>query len=438
MMTGGATILGGPTGSSAAGWWQPGAIASWAYEIGAGNPPIPVKVGGVSDQVQVVDIDAGNTGGLGTGGVPVSDSGTAVDNAAIHAYGGHSVCYVDVGTAENWRSDYKEFASTDIGGPLSGWPGEFFINVNNWSTVVPAGYETIQQIMTNRFQLCKNEGFDAVEADNVDAYTDGSLGGFTISMAQEETYINNLIAIAHNDGLAYFLKNEINGDSLITDMAPKVDGEIDEQCWEYKECSSLDIFVQEGKPVLNVEYNGASESSICPSANAFPMSTIMTNVDVTGTINWGCWQYGTGPVITTTTTTTNPPPTSTSTSSTTTPPGSTSSSTTTTSVPPVTSTVPPPTTTQPPGSSTTAPPVSTSTTTSLPPTLTTTSIPPVSSTTVPPVSTTIPHHPTTTTTTPRHHKRHYRYWTDPQKEREVQCNLGLGQLDMMQVRKTPV
>jgi len=70
MMTGGATILGGPTGSSAAGWWQPGAIASWAYEIGAGNPPIPVKVGGVSDQVQVVDIDAGNTGVLVLAGYP--------------------------------------------------------------------------------------------------------------------------------------------------------------------------------------------------------------------------------------------------------------------------------------------------------------------------------------------------------------------------------
>jgi hypothetical protein len=113
-------------------------------------------------------------------------------------------------------------------------------------------------------------------------------------MAQEETYIDELVAIAHSDGLAFFLKNEVNGDSLITTEAPLVDGEIDEQCWQYSECSPLDVFVQEGKPVLNIEYQDFAESTLCSEANAFPMATIQAGVDLTGPLNYGCWQYGGG------------------------------------------------------------------------------------------------------------------------------------------------
>jgi hypothetical protein len=153
---------------------------------------------------------------------------------------------------------------------------------------------TLQTIMTDRIALCQEEGFDAIEADNVDAYSDGNIGDFTLSMAQEETYIDELVAIAHSDGLAFFLKNELNGDSLITTEAPLVDGEIDEQCWQYSECSPLDVFVQEGKPVLNIEYQDFAESTLCSEANAFPMATIQAGVDLTGPLNYGCWQYGGG------------------------------------------------------------------------------------------------------------------------------------------------
>jgi len=53
--------------------------------------------------------------------------------------------------------------------------------------------------MANRFELCKQEGFDAVEADNVDAYTDGNIGDFTLTMAEEEAYIDDLITVAHGE-----------------------------------------------------------------------------------------------------------------------------------------------------------------------------------------------------------------------------------------------
>jgi hypothetical protein len=227
--------------------------------------------------------------------MPIADSTIESSVSAIHAMGAHAICYIDAGTAENWRSDYAEFDPSELGGDVPGWPGEEFVNVADWASSVSSGYETLQTIMTNRVALCQEEGFDAIEADNVDAYSDGNIGDFTLSMSQEETYIDQLVAIAHSDGLAFFLKNEVNGDSLITTEAPLVDGEIDEQCWQYSECSALDVFVQEGKPVLNVEYQSFAEATLCAEANAFPMASIQAGVNLTGPVNYGCWQYGGGP-----------------------------------------------------------------------------------------------------------------------------------------------
>ena len=206
-------------GAATATWQygQPiGEVSAWAYMIGYSNPvtvPSFISSPSGSNPNTAVDVDEGNQDGLTsstcpsadgfvTTPCPVADSGAEQSVSNIHAAHSNAICYVDVGTAEDWRSDYSLFDPSDIGGPLSGWPGEYFINVNDWSSPVSSGYETIQQIMTNRFALCKEEGFAAIEADNVDAYTDGDLGGFTISMAQEETYINNLIAIAHRTVLS--------------------------------------------------------------------------------------------------------------------------------------------------------------------------------------------------------------------------------------------
>jgi hypothetical protein len=359
--------------------------------------------------------------------------------------GGHAICYVDAGTAENWRSDYAKFDPSELGGDVPGWPGEEFVNVADWASSVPSGYETLQTIMTNRIALCQEEGFDAIEADNVDAYSDGSIGDFTLSMAQEETYIDELVSIAHSDGLAFFLKNEVNGDSLITTEAPLVDGEIDEQCWQYAECSALDVFVQDGKPVLNVEYQAFAEPTLCAEANAFPMATIQAGVDLTGPINYGCWQYGGGPTgtnggSTTTTvrsTTTTAAPTTTTVRSTTTtaaPTTTTARSTTTTDAPTTTTvrsttTTVARTTTTVRLTTTTADPTTTTvrpTTTTAAPTTTTvrstTTTSPTTTTTARTTTTTTAHRhhrdfgattvapavaPTTTTTTVRRHHRHW-------------------------------
>ena len=324
-----------PATGAATGWWQPGPIASWAYVIGESYPlQVPTNIG----NVQVYDADLGDQDGLTGAGIPVADTAIESSVAAIHSAGAHAICYLDAGTAESWRSDYSEFAPSVLGANMPDWPGEKFINVTDWTGPAGPGGETLAQIMTDRVTLCQEEGFDAVEMDNVDVYTDGNLGGFTLTTAQEETYLNNLIVVVHGAGMAFFLKNEVNGDSLVNTMAPRVDGEIVEQCWQYAECSQLEAFVQEGKPVLNVEYQGFAQAALCPEALAFPMATIQTGLDLNGNIAYGCWQYGgtatttTAPTTTTTartTTTTAGARTTTTTAATTT---TTTRATTTTTV----------------------------------------------------------------------------------------------------------
>lgn len=202
--------------------------------------------------------------------------------------GAHAICYVDAGTTENWRSDHAKYDPREVGRPLPGWKGERFVDVTKWSTPVPAPYEKLSRILGNRISLCKEEGFDAIEADNLDAYTYGNLGGFRLSMRQEETFIERLVSVAHRQGLAFFLKNEINGDSLLRTLAPRVDGELDEQCWQYHECASLKVFVSEQKPILNVEYQHITAAKLCPRARAFPMATIVAPLELTGRTTFSC------------------------------------------------------------------------------------------------------------------------------------------------------
>jgi hypothetical protein len=335
-------------------------LQSWADVAGENYPlAVPTKVG----NVQAYDSDLGDQDGLTSGGAPVADATIEASVAAIHATGAHAICYMDAGTAEDWRSDYGKFDPSELGGPDQGWPGEEFIDVADWSTPVPSGYETLETIMTDRMKLCQEEGFDAIDADNVDAYSDGDIG-VNITMGQEETYIDELVAIAHSDGLAFFLVNEINGDSLLATEAPLVDGEIVEQCWADQDCSALDVFVQEGKPILDIEYAGQPEATLCGEANAFPMTAIQTDLALDGDISYGCWEYGGGPTTTVGSTTTTGRSTTTTGRSTTT----TGRSTTTTGRSTTTTTARTTTTTKPPvrhrhSGATTAVPTATITTT---------------------------------------------------------------------------
>lgn len=88
---------------------------------------------------------------------PISDAGQAVVDE-LHGKGKGVVCYISIGTVEDWREDSAEFPSSAIGGGVDGWAGEKWLDVNN---------AQVREVMSARVQKAKGMNCDAVEPDNM-------------------------------------------------------------------------------------------------------------------------------------------------------------------------------------------------------------------------------------------------------------------------------
>jgi hypothetical protein len=214
----------------------------------------------------VYDVDGENT--------------TAADVAAIHATGAIAVCYVDVGTLEQGRSDYSQFPSSVVGAGVSGWPGE------NWLLVSAANQAIILPIMKARFMnWCQAKGFDAIEPDNIDGWTNIS----NISKADNLAYDMAIEQLAHAIPLSIGLKNlatDLSGSDL-TKFVGAFDWALNEQCYENNECSAYTqagSFLPAGKAVFDVEYNTAPD---CTQANQAHMNAQQTDLGLVGATSSG-------------------------------------------------------------------------------------------------------------------------------------------------------
>lgn len=162
--------------------------------------------------------------------------------AAIHRVGGYAICYIDAGTWEDWRPDANVFPSYLLGLP-NGWPGERWLNISDLGVLLP--------IMKKRVAECARAGFNAVEFDNVDGYTNDT--GFTITAKEQIRYNEALARLAHIYGLAVGLKNDYG---QIRTLESYFDFAVDEQCVQYHGCNLLEPFISAGKAVFDVEYEG--------------------------------------------------------------------------------------------------------------------------------------------------------------------------------------
>jgi hypothetical protein len=204
---------------------------------------------------------------------------SASEVTTLHAAGKHVICYIDVGTWENWRSDAGKFPSSVLGKP-NGWPGERWLDIRQLSVLEP--------LMTARFQMCKSKGFDAVEPDNIDGYENDT--GFPISAQDQLTYDEWVAKEVHALGLAVLQKNDPDQAQA---MEPYFDGVLDEQCNEYSECSAFQPYLSAGKPVLNAEYN-LSTSQFCAADNRAGIMGALYNVNLDGTTYEPCWSGSPG------------------------------------------------------------------------------------------------------------------------------------------------
>jgi len=197
-------------------------------------------VGGKASDPAVYDIDG------------IDNSASAV--SALHRLNDKVICYVEVGAAGNYYSAADEGipvtyyaqlkAAGDLGSSVPGYP-EYYLNISAASTA------RIIEAMIQ--QQCAAKGFDAVEPDIDDSYTDAT--GFQITETMNIEYDKMLGAYAHSLGLAWGQKNGDNDPQFAASLEPTTDFLLDEECNFYQTCAVVTSpYVQAGKLVLDAEY----------------------------------------------------------------------------------------------------------------------------------------------------------------------------------------
>lgn len=179
----------------------------------------------------------------------------------LHADGRRVMCYFSAGSWEDWRPDAGDFPAAVLGDNLAGWPGERWLDVSRLDLLGP--------IMEARLDLAVARGCDGVDPDNVDGYANDT--GFDLTAAQQRRYNTFLAERAHERGLSVGLKNDLN---QVRALVPLFDWALNEQCFHFNECSLLLPFVDRGKAVFGIEYQG-DPASFCPRANAWGFSWLL-------------------------------------------------------------------------------------------------------------------------------------------------------------------
>ncbi|WP_432564488.1 endo alpha-1,4 polygalactosaminidase [Kineococcus sp. SYSU DK003] len=198
--------------------------------------------------------------------VPVYDVDWEVPRGVVdrlHADGRRVIGYLSVGTAEEYRSDVGGFPAEVVGAALGDWPDERWLDVRR--------IDLLATVLLRRLDVCREKGFDAVEPDNVDAWTHQT--GFPLT-AEDQLRFNRWIAgAAHDRGLAVGLKNDV---AQAADLVDDFDFAVNEECLRFSECRALDPFVAAGKAVLHVEY-GMSPTKFGRTAPVRGFSSMLKN-----------------------------------------------------------------------------------------------------------------------------------------------------------------
>jgi hypothetical protein len=186
--------------------------------------------------------------------------------AALHAAGHKVVCYVSAGSFEDWRPDAAQFPASVKGNPLDGWPGEQWLDVRQWDVLKP--------LIEARMDLCVSKGFDGIELDNVDGYSNDT--GFPLTASDQLTFNRALATSAHARGLSVGLKNDLD---QVGDLVTNFDWALNEECFTYGECDLLRPFIAAGKAVLNVEYT-LTPDQFCPQAKTMGFSSLVKHLNL--------------------------------------------------------------------------------------------------------------------------------------------------------------
>jgi hypothetical protein len=192
--------------------------------------------------------------------------------SALHAQGRKAICYVSVGSYEDWRPDAAKFPAKVLGKDYQGWAGEKWLDIRNIAALAP--------ILDARLDLCAQKGFDAVEPDNIAGYDNDT--GFPLTAADQIKFNLWIAGEAHARGLSIGLKND-NGQ--VADLVDTFDWALTESCASDGWCSDLKPFISQGKAVFQCEYtsSGMTLAKFCPQSKAMQFSGLLKGLQLDNT-----------------------------------------------------------------------------------------------------------------------------------------------------------
>ena len=240
-------------------WYQPSVLITWQWQLqGAVN---------TSYNVDIYDIDL------------FDSSATLIQQ--LQQSGKKVICYFSAGSYEEWRSDADQFSADDLGNPLDGWAGERWLDIRS---------DNIRTIMKNRLDLAVQKGCDGVEPDNMDGYSNNP--GFAFTATDQLDFNRTIANEAHLRSLSIGLKNDLD---QISELVDYYDFAVNEQCFGYQECSLLAPFINNGKAVLNTEYeqkyvnDGNERDALCVDSISRQFSTLVLPLALDDAFRFSCF-----------------------------------------------------------------------------------------------------------------------------------------------------
>lgn len=259
--------------------WQPGTGSlPWQWELDHAIDTSNAKDMGTGDETYagsnaddpvVYDIDGFDN--------------DAAQVTALHGLGKKVICYIEVGAAESYRSDYSQFPATALGKTVDGYAQEKYLDI---------GDATVVTVIEARIAMCSQKGFDGVEPDIDDSYTDDT--GFSITESSNVAYLVTLSQYAHSLGLAWGLKNGGDGGTptkFVSDMLPHVEFAVVEEPFYLNTIGYFHPALYDaGKAMFVAEYTNdtSSASSFCPTALSDHTNAALFDVALDGATRTPC------------------------------------------------------------------------------------------------------------------------------------------------------
>ena len=215
-------------------WWQPTAEAPihWQWQISTPfNANLTDSTNDFIPGVTVYDIDWEQ-----------NDEDVV---AAIHQKGldiGQEykvIAYLEAGDWTDYREDSDQFPAEVIGHRISGWS-------DRWLDIRSP---IVRTLIAARLDVIKAKGFDAVEPDCIDGYSNNT--GFKLTYDDQIAYNTWIADECHARGLSVGLKCDIEQAGK---SAGVFDWTLNEESYQYNEYEGLKAFTNLNKAVFEVEY----------------------------------------------------------------------------------------------------------------------------------------------------------------------------------------